>query len=557
MTVSGDLATIDLPDLLQNIEVHGRTGTLSLSGENGAARICFRGGHVAALAGEWRASFGDRLVAAGHLSARRLENARKKLRGSKRTLGELLVGARVLAAEDLQRVAEDFLTEDVVDLIAAARGAFEFVEGEPDPAQFDADELGLGVALAVAPLILEATRRADHWVEIRKFLPSDSMHFHARDGARPGEGAEDPELAESVLAVLDGSRSVGEVVELFPDRRFHCYKLLAEFVRDRLARATGPEDLQAIALTVEKREPQRARLLVRRGLDREPHHTGLLGAEADLSARLGDAPAAAAARKLLAHIHLDAGRTEEALAELEAAKRLAPNDPAVVERCLSVALLQGRRQDALQEGLRLVELFRAPGLHARARDVLERLQRVDPESLEIELELAQSRVDCGEAAAAQKQLLRRGKALVAAENYLGARVLYEAVLDIEPGQKEATLSVEMIDKEVYAQRRERKRRLVRLAIAMAGLCVAGLVLFLELGARLAYVEIRSVIGRERMVEQRHYAEVVALWREFAREHSFSLTAQWDVARLVQELEQRRAEDERAASAGAGGDERSR
>ena len=35
MTVSGDLATIDLPDLLQNIQSHARTGTLALTGERG------------------------------------------------------------------------------------------------------------------------------------------------------------------------------------------------------------------------------------------------------------------------------------------------------------------------------------------------------------------------------------------------------------------------------------------------------------------------------------------------------------------------------------------
>lgn len=556
MTVSGDLATIDLPDLLQNIEVHTRTGTLSLTGENGAARIHFREGHIAAMAGAGRASLGDRLCVAGYITARRLDAARKKLRGSKRTLVELLIGSRTITSEDLSGAAADFLAEDVVNLIAAAQGAFEFVEGECEAGVFDADELALQLELPVAPQILEATRRADHWVEIRKFLPADTLHFHAKEGAQVPEGAEDAELAEGLLSVLDGSRSVGEVAELFPDRRFNCFKLLAELVRDRVARPTGVDDLLAIATSIEKREPDRSRALVRRGLDGEPHHIELLDAEARLSERLGDNVGAASARKLVAHIHLDAGRTAEALLQLEQAKRLAPTDPTIVERCLSVALLQGRRQDALLEGLLLVELYRAPGLHSRAKDVLERLQRVDPESLELELELAQSRVDCGETASAVKQLLRRGKALVAAENYLGARVLFEAALDIEPGQREAGLSVEMIDKEVYAQRREKKRRLVRVLITSACLAALGLLLLLEFSARLAYVEIRSVVGRERMIEQQQYAEAISLWQEFRRQHSFSLTAQLDVPRLVRELEVRQLERAQAGTQ-HGADERFR
>lgn len=541
MVVSGDLSTIDLPDLFQNIEVHSRSGTLSLSGDNGSAQVCFRGGHVSALAADGRSPLADRLVAAGHVTARRLDNVRKKVRGSKRGVVDLLVAARAITAEDLQAAAATFLAEDAADLIASAHGEFEFVEGEPDPAGFDADEFGLGLALAAQPLVLEATRRVDHWVEIRKILPSDSMHFRARDGAHPAEGVDDPEFAESVLAALDGSRSIGEVAELFPDRRFSCYYLLAEFVKGRQARPTTADDLLAIAEELEKRSPGRARDLVRRGLDGEPHHEALLRCEARLSERLDDAAGAATAHKLLAHIQLEAGRTEEALQQLEHARRLAPGDPAIVERCLSIAMLQGRRQDALQEGLRLVELYRAPGLHARAKTVLERLLRIEPDSIELDVELARTRVDCGEAPLAIKHLMRRAKALVAAENYVGAHILFESVLDIEPGHREAMLSLEMIDKETYARRRERKRRIVRTGIVAAGMLLVGLVLVVEVAARAAYVEMRSVILREQLIERHQYHEAAALWRQVACEHRVSLTVQFDVLRLIRELDARAVE----------------
>src|SRR5690606_14124514 len=100
MTVSGDLSTIDLPDLFQNIEVHARSGTLSLTGENGSARVCFRAGHVAALCADGRSPLPERLAAAGYVTANRLSNARKKARGGKRTVVELLVAGRALTAED-------------------------------------------------------------------------------------------------------------------------------------------------------------------------------------------------------------------------------------------------------------------------------------------------------------------------------------------------------------------------------------------------------------------------------------------------------------------------
>ncbi|MBZ0154059.1 MAG: DUF4388 domain-containing protein, partial [Planctomycetes bacterium] len=75
MTVSGDLATIDLADLLQNIEGHSRTGTLTLLSDAGEARLFFRDGRVAMLARDGRTPFVDMLVATGHVTQRRLDGA--------------------------------------------------------------------------------------------------------------------------------------------------------------------------------------------------------------------------------------------------------------------------------------------------------------------------------------------------------------------------------------------------------------------------------------------------------------------------------------------------
>ncbi len=395
MGVSGDLATIDLADLLQNIEAHARTGTLILHLEEGDARLFFGVGKVAAMTRANRPSFAESLVLGGQLTRRRLDAAEKKAKSGKRCVAELLVGARVFTFETLHELAEHRLHEDVADLIADARGAFQFDEGKEPGPHFDADEVSLKLALPVAPLVLEATRRIDHWAEIRKFVPSDAMHFRVREGARPPAGVEDQELASAMLTALDGSRSAFEVVAMFPDRRFLAYKLLGDLVRDRIARPVTGDDLLALATTVRSDDATRARQIVRRGLDGEPHHQALLELDAALAEELEDTAGAASAWKLLAHLHTEAGRTEAAAAALEQAKRLTPNDASLWERTLQLALAQGRRADAVREGMRLVELYRAPGLHTRAKAVLERLLVVDADAPDLHIEFARTAVDCG------------------------------------------------------------------------------------------------------------------------------------------------------------------
>ncbi len=541
MGVSGDLATIDLADLLQNIEAHSRTGTLVLRGEDGDARLFFRKGHVALMTRPDRPTLADALVAGGHLTARRLEAARRKQKGTKRCIAEILVGARLLTFESLRMLAEQRLGEDVADLIADARGEFEFDE-TPEPAtDFDPDEHSLQLSLAIAPLVLEATRRVDHWVEIRKFVPIDAMHFRVRDGARPPANAEDQDLAAELMAVLDGSHSALEDGTQFPDRRFLAYKLLAELVRDRVARPVNGDDLLALATELRAEDASRARMLVRRGLDTEPHHDGLLAAEAELAESLGDVAGAASAHKLLAHLHLEAGRTEPAAAALDQGKRLTPNDPSLWERTLQLALAQGRREDAVRDGMRLVELYRGPGLHARAKAVLDRLLCIEPDAIDLHVEFARTCVDCGEPDVAVKHLARRGKALVGAGNYVAARTLYAEILAIDPNHDEAAVSVEMIDKEEFARRRERRRRVLLALTTAACAAVLGAFVCCEVLARIASVETRALISREYMIERGQYDDVISLWRRFAEEHPLAPTTWFEVPATITDLDARREE----------------
>ena len=541
MTVSGDLATMNLSDLLQNIHTNGKSGTMTLVSEEGTAKVFFREGNIAMLTTDCRLPLAEMLVASGHVTAKKLEAARKKQKGTRREVSEFLVSAKVISPKDLVAVAEDCLSEDVANLIASAHGEFEFVEGQVPAKGFDGDEASLRLSLPVPGLIFEAAKRADHWTEIRKLLPTDALHFQVREGARLKDDTEDPELAAQIIKALDGSRSVKEVANLFPNRRFLTYKLISDFVRERIARPTGASDLLEFARRIEAVDAARARKLVRRGLDSEPHNPELLTVEARLAEELQDSVGAAAAPKLLAHMHLEAGRTDVALVSLNAAKKLTPTDATLWERTLSLALTQGRRQDALQEGMHLVKLYRAPGLHNRAQEVLARLLQIEPDSHTLHVEFARSMVDCGQSQDAVKHLGKRGKTLIAKENYPAARSLYEEILHIEPGNEEATLSVEMIDKESYSKRRERKRRAIRIVLTIAGMMMLGTMIGIELIGRSAYIETRSLISRERMIEQGQYHEAIGLLETVRLEHPFALTTLLDIPRMIADLEDRARE----------------
>src|SRR5262245_5782748 len=102
MPVTGDTKSLDLADLLQTFESHQKSCTLDLVTETGKARLRIRDGKFAALAADARPRLVDRLVAWKLVSARQVENARRRRGRSRRCVSSFLVESGALAEERLR-----------------------------------------------------------------------------------------------------------------------------------------------------------------------------------------------------------------------------------------------------------------------------------------------------------------------------------------------------------------------------------------------------------------------------------------------------------------------
>jgi tetratricopeptide (TPR) repeat protein len=246
-------------------------------------------------------------------------------------------------------------------------------------------------------------------------------------------------------------------------------------------------------------------------------------------------------------LSIEAGRPNEARTALAAAQLLAPTDASLWERSLDLAVSQGRPEDARRDGLRLVELLRKPGLHARAKAVLSRLLTVDPEDDDLHVEFARTAVDCGDAKEGVRHLTGRAKELISARSYADARELYGEILAIEPGHKEASVAIEMIDEQEFERRLERRRRMRQTAITAAIVALIGLFVCCDVLARIDYAATRSLISSERMIERNMHADALALYRQLRAEHPLAVTAWFDLPGVIEDLEQRIADAPNGAS----------
>jgi tetratricopeptide (TPR) repeat protein len=539
MGLQGDLATLDLTGLLQNLETARNTGVLTVEDGRDVARLCFREGRLAAVAYADRPSVAEYLVAAGVVDADRLQRARKGRR-KKGTLGKHLVDAELLDPERLVGLVTSRITDEACDLLTTGAGRFEFVDGDAPADWFDDDELALGIALPAGPLLLEAARRADHWRVIRERIPSDSMHYEL--ARRPGAAATAAaaKLVKELVPLLDGTRSVGEIATRFPHRRFEVYELLAQLAAAQTIRPCDPADVAKRVVDLARRDEGRAWELLARGLDHDPRNQSLLTTKAHLAERRGEREQACEALKMVAHLELERGGREAARTVLERLKTLDADDPFAWERSFELALEEGRGEDAVADGKRLVELYRGPGLAKKAAAVIERLLDVGRPTWDLVHELVQLRVDAHDVRGAVEVLDRYGSARLAEEAYPLAQRAYDEVLLLEPRNKRAKQVLVEIASGALVQRRARMRRRRRLGVLAAVCFVLAPWLIYESVARAAYGEATRRMLDERWLEDARYDDAIAAFRYVRESYPWSTASLFEASGTLAALEAKRA-----------------
>ncbi|MEQ1892249.1 MAG: DUF4388 domain-containing protein [Planctomycetota bacterium] len=536
MSLQGDLKTLDFASLFQNLEGARKSGLLTITDTQGETKLYFHEGKLSLITYPERPDLAEVLVLSGTLTERELEVAKKRKKGSKRPLVEVIAAMKVASDEDIARVAAARITSEACELINSGQGTFLFTEGPIPRGVFDPEERALGITLPGGPLLLEAARRTDHWTMIRQRVPSDSTHYVLAREPRAPKEAGLADLLERLTPLLDGSRSVTEVVASFPHRRFEAYQALADLVESQTVRVADPLELNKRIQELARHDRPRAMLLLERALAASPRNLDLLCTKALLAEEMGELEQASEALKIAVHMQLEAGQAGPARSGLERLKELGPEDPFVWERSMELAVQEQRVEDALADGKELVELYKGPGLFKKAAQVLEKMVELSDGAWEHVKALAHARADGGERKEAVHGLEEHGQRELALEHYPFALKVYEEILAVDPDNKRAHDTITEIKNGEHARKKALWRKLkIRLLLGLF-LALSLFALGYEILARRAYVAVQQEIGRRALIESGHHAEALALYAQMRADYPWATVSLYDVRRQMNELE---------------------
>ncbi len=236
MSLTGNLKTISFPDILQLLTTGKKTGILEIASGPRQKEIAFREGLIvyASSVNSSEDLLGNLLLKRGKISKTDLEKAIQQHKQTGRQLGTTLADMNLFDKSEILECLKLQIEEIVYNLFSWAEGEFKFIEGmAPRHAPFT-------VQLNTTNVIMEGTRRIDEWVEIQKVLPPDDALMQLVSNPK----VKDEELTLSIdefkiLALVNGERSLPDMVQASPLGEFVTYRALYRLINMGLVEAAG------------------------------------------------------------------------------------------------------------------------------------------------------------------------------------------------------------------------------------------------------------------------------------------------------------------------------
>jgi tetratricopeptide (TPR) repeat protein len=348
MAIKGNLKEASLPDVLQLLAMGQKTGCLALTDRSNFGYVYFERGRITyASIVNRRDRLGDLLVKNGLLTQANLGAAiEEQGRDPGSRLGEILIRQGAITREQLEQYIRIQIEEAVYFLFTWSQGSFNF-EAEQRP-----EEGAMRVSINPENLLLEGARRIDEWSLIEKKIPSLDLIFDL-DRARPLEGVELSDEQRKLVPLVDGRRSVQELIDESGMVEFDVGKALFGLIQAGFAHPLGRRQAP-------EKEVPRARIDEHRNLGIAFYRTGMYDEATREFRRVAELqPRNLDARFHLALIGLRKGDDRFALRYLKEVVELG-GARATVFHTMALALERlGRMPDArfaAQEALRL-----APG----------------------------------------------------------------------------------------------------------------------------------------------------------------------------------------------------
>jgi len=203
------LREFQLHKILVDLHSNKKTGTLTVKAPVFIKKVYLDKGEVIFASSTWKDDrLGEALFKAGRITLEQYEESVRLLKLTGKKQGTILVELRYLTPKDLFYAVKHQVKEIIYSLFPLEYAEYEFVEGEVPQKDI------LSLKIHLGSLIYKGVKRIDNFARIKTELP-DCRYPLSISICTSGlfEGIEFSPLEKGILSLVDGKRSIMELVD--------------------------------------------------------------------------------------------------------------------------------------------------------------------------------------------------------------------------------------------------------------------------------------------------------------------------------------------------------
>ena len=463
--LKGNLSSFSLGEIFQSLAINKHTGTLTLQGAGVQKHIYFEDGDIRFFSHGKPTTprIGEMLVRSGRLAEEDVQSALAESKESGKLLGQILVEGGKISEDDITAVLKMKVCEEIYELFAWDSGEFEFHLGSCSDEVFDALQRSVQIHVSTNGVIMEGLRRLDEWQRIHTRIRTENEFFIAAPEA--ASSADDPDRRE-ILQLLDGKSNIGDISRSYPGAKFELFKTIYDLLEEGAARPLTAKELEIDAdAYAEEREYPEAAACLRFATELEPE-------AAELFTKLGDMLAQFYQEKEAHRCFLRALELHVAAEDWDGAGRAAERLPAnadleidEIERILETFIHLKLIKKALWAGQQLATRLQKEGETQHAAEVLDRLVAVDPNDLNLRVQIAKLLAQVGETDRATEYYEEVASTLESQKKIKDQVKILRIVSELHPNRSDLKQKIASL---VSLQEKLEKRRKQRMTAAGIG-----------------------------------------------------------------------------------------
>ncbi|MGQ9571322.1 MAG: DUF4388 domain-containing protein [Thermodesulfovibrionales bacterium] len=229
-SISGLLKYFPIPDIFLELQRSGKTGIFEIRNGNICKKIYIQDGDIIfAVSNLEEDRIGEVLLKLGKLTLEQYYHSLDVMKKTGRRHGSVLIELGYLKPEEIFGIVTHHVEEIILGLFKWKDGKFVFKEG-PLPSE----EL-ITLKPSAANLIYRGYKRIDNVTYIRNnFPPLDAILYYSSDPLNLFQDIKLYERDNEILSLIDGTRTVREILSSSPMNNFQTMKTLYALLNAKL-----------------------------------------------------------------------------------------------------------------------------------------------------------------------------------------------------------------------------------------------------------------------------------------------------------------------------------